>query len=677
MRFGEKNDAFFNQHHTVNPGHGVGVIMPGSHSSIAALLRASRSSGALSLTNRNMSEIPSTIFSTSPEEGEKFWEFVPLSKLDLSFNQLLSLPVQVSQLEGLQILKMRSNALKSISDSLFDGCRLLRVLDLSHNSLSALSPAVGQLEQLTELLLQENNIRVLPPHLEACKLLQVLNLHQNRLMELPSMRLPQLLVLDVGQNELSMVPQQLIQGAPLLETLICCKNRLHVLPDLTILGRLTHLDARENQLTDFPLVPAPSAQPKKATAVSAAGTGGGVLSVVNLGYNNIASISIASLHAILQQQNIAELHLPNNKLKALNAELHQLSRLKVLDVSNNDLSDIPYELGYIETLQLLSLDGNPLRSIRRNLITRAATGDHSGANVTQDLKKFLRSRGDTPTFFVDYGGKGSSKSVITAPTSMTVLDYRVRDIAEGGVLNLAKLSFGREVPVELYDKLFQSHTLQSLTRVDVSGNALERPPSELACVRTLQALTLNNNRLNVGLRLACENAAYTGTSWIPSSLRVIDISSNGLTTEDAEAFLSQAHQLTSVNLSRNVILTIPKSIHCLIGLRELLLAFNQIAHLPLDFNKLPHLEILDVSNNKLRELGVPVVSSYRSCSLRIINFANNDLNDIPYQYGFIETLQSLSLQGNSIKTLRQQIINGPFDTLKQALRNKAPIGYDK
>ena len=88
---GERNEAFFNQHQAGGRGGSGGGVAQGTQS-LNALLRSCHSSGSLSLTNRDLSEIPLLLFSASLDEGEKFWEMVPLQKLDLSFNSICELP---------------------------------------------------------------------------------------------------------------------------------------------------------------------------------------------------------------------------------------------------------------------------------------------------------------------------------------------------------------------------------------------------------------------------------------------------------------------------------------------------------------------------------------------------------------------------------------------------------
>ena len=244
---GNRNEAFFNQHQV--KGSDVVATNAGA---LNSALRACHTSGSLSLTNKNLSDVPLQIFSASLDEGEKFWESVGLCKLDLSFNQISEIPEQIATLEDLSSLKMRSNCLSDIPRVLFEGCTLLRHLDLGQNALSVIDPAVANLEALVELILMENKIKSIPPHLEMCPQLQVLNLQSNQLVVLPELRLPFLREFNVGNNQLTSLPRSL-STYKRLEILVCSRNRIEILPDLRGLSCLTILDSMENRLREFPL----------------------------------------------------------------------------------------------------------------------------------------------------------------------------------------------------------------------------------------------------------------------------------------------------------------------------------------------------------------------------------------------------------------------------------------
>ena len=575
-----------------------------------------------------------------------------LTKLDLSFNSLNELPPQISSLEELATLKLRSNRLRHLEPALFSCCQL-RQLDVGQNQLVELSEAVGDFPLLVELSAPENKLQSLPRSLERCRALQVLHLYDNQLTALPELQLPALLQLNVGKNRLHSLPAS-IAASRSLEVLVCCRNGLSQLPDLSQLSALKLVDAMENRLVELPILPGEGAG---AGARSA-------LSIVNLGFNALTEVPVQLL---VSHPKLAELHFQNNRLGALALGLSALPELKLLDISNNELSEVPHDLGYMEALQSLVIEGNPIRSIRRALVSR------SDANTTSDLKKFLRSRGDEPGASGaggaarGTGGTGGDAGG-GCGSDVDALDFRIRDIAEGGVLALTKLpgleEAGRLLPF-VVERVFASHTLEVLAVIDLSGCQLEAVPVAFRDINTLRELVLASNKLAAGLQ-----AGRCQPDFIPPSLRLLDVSRNGLTAEHAEVLLMHAHRVQCLRIGRNCLTASPRVLEQLQGLRELDLSFNQISNLDLDFHSVPAVEVLDISNNKIDWLGDSLANS--RC-LRVVNLSNNNLTEVPFGFGFVESLQSLQLQGCPIRALRQAVINGPCEQLKQALRNKAPV----
>ena len=82
-------------------------------------------------------------------EDEKFWEIIPLSKIDLSHNKINVIPdlFDTSLCETLQILKIRENVIENLPITLFQ-CIKLKELDIAVNSLSNLPPSIGNLNDL-------------------------------------------------------------------------------------------------------------------------------------------------------------------------------------------------------------------------------------------------------------------------------------------------------------------------------------------------------------------------------------------------------------------------------------------------------------------------------------------------------------------------------------------------
>ncbi|XP_076609611.1 volume-regulated anion channel subunit LRRC8D [Chaetodon auriga] len=134
-----------------------------------------------------------------------------LSCLRLAFNRVLALPASVGVLRGLELLDLSNNQLKSLPPALFTIRRLRRLL-LAGNLLEELPVEVKSLQLLIELDLSRNRVESLPPGLfNSCLELRILNVAHNSLSSLPRgiAALSQLCRLDLRGNSLEELPAEL------------------------------------------------------------------------------------------------------------------------------------------------------------------------------------------------------------------------------------------------------------------------------------------------------------------------------------------------------------------------------------------------------------------------------------------------------------------------------------
>lgn len=177
------------------------------------------SSGALELKYRGWTELPNLasfayclLSLGEPIPGCFSFLFVfshltPNATLDVSFNQLQSLPDEITSLCYLQTLG-KINPTSSLLVDVATNLNPISTSDVSCNKLQALPKSIGSLENLTvlkangnqiavlpssigdlqnlqQLILSENNITALPQELEGCTSLQRLLLQNNDLSRLP------------------------------------------------------------------------------------------------------------------------------------------------------------------------------------------------------------------------------------------------------------------------------------------------------------------------------------------------------------------------------------------------------------------------------------------------------------------------------------------------------------
>lgn len=105
-----------------------------------------------------------------------------LNRLDLSHNQLYTLPENIGLLLQLETLLLRFNKIKILPDSMFHLVKLKK-LDLSHNRLRTIDNNFTSLESLEKLDLSYNKLKMLPLSLGGVKKLKVLIASDNRFCE--------------------------------------------------------------------------------------------------------------------------------------------------------------------------------------------------------------------------------------------------------------------------------------------------------------------------------------------------------------------------------------------------------------------------------------------------------------------------------------------------------------
>jgi len=88
------------------------------------------------------------------------------------------------------------------------------------------------------------------------------------------------------------------------------------------------------------------------------------------------------------------------------------------------------------------------------------------------------------------------------------------------------------------------------------------------------------------------------------------------------------------------------------------------------------LEVVDLGNNKIKE--IPIALVHYLTNLNLLNIQNNDISDrgIPHLLGLHKTLKTLQIDGNPLKSIRRPIIEKGTEGVLKYLRDKFVEGRD-
>jgi leucine-rich repeat protein SHOC2 len=160
---------------------------------------------------------PREQFWQKPDFGQEYTNLAaatssagPVRNLDLYNQGLTAFPPEALQLDKLERLSLRKNALGAIPESI-GALKALYWLDLGQAGLASLPAGIGQLPAVRLLYLNDNQLTALPPEIGGLSKLEYLNLDRNKLTEIPPglCRLPALKWLRLKGNQVKTMPADL------------------------------------------------------------------------------------------------------------------------------------------------------------------------------------------------------------------------------------------------------------------------------------------------------------------------------------------------------------------------------------------------------------------------------------------------------------------------------------
>ena len=127
--------------------------------------------------------------------------------LNLSYNELTSIPSEIGNLHNLQELYLSVNKLTSIPSEIGNLHRL-KAFSLSKNKLTSIPSEIGNLHHLKYLFLNNNNLTSIPSEIGNLHTLKYLFIDNNNLTSIPSEigNLHNLQTLDINDNPIDYIP---------------------------------------------------------------------------------------------------------------------------------------------------------------------------------------------------------------------------------------------------------------------------------------------------------------------------------------------------------------------------------------------------------------------------------------------------------------------------------------
>lgn len=321
------------------------------------------------------------------ELNGKIGDVRSLERLDLSVNDIKTLPASFGQLGNMEALSLRQNLSLNLVDvsKTLGGLPKLSALYLDQCGLASLPVEIGALSGLKVLSLRENVLTSLPATFTSLKNLEELYLGSpnnafrlNVLQNLPLGfgGLSKLRILDLSGNQLASLGSDFAQLTE-LQWLDLSRNQLPGFPQsLTTLAKLRFINLNRNRISEI----APGVS--KLTQLDSFFLDGD--------FFNKADKKIKALpEDICQMKNLKKLTLKDNVIERLPACIDGLSSLVALDLRGNLLTLLPASISRLQNLQILDLKSNDLQGLPADFGSLRLADLNVAMNLNADMSSLI------------------------------------------------------------------------------------------------------------------------------------------------------------------------------------------------------------------------------------------------------------------------------------------------
>ena len=327
--------------------------------------------------------------------------------LDLSFNLLCLVPLQIGNLKKLRSLIMNSNKLTFIPQDLIvslQNCENLTALDFRTNSISIIDDSICALKNLNSLQLGGSGTFAckIPPSIFELENLHTLAIEGFKLINHPPdiSKLKNLKSLSLSQN---------------------CLISFEIESN-----SLENINLRYNQLT-----------PQSISFKNCNN-----LKIIDLSHNRLDRLPDSILNCL----DLEKLFITNNQLISISPYLRRFKKLKTLDITQNHVTYLPPTLGFIP-LETFKFKGNPIGSPDKSTLGQTTSA------LLLDLRKIIDQKSNSNRIRImvvgqENVGKSSMSFALRNGTPSTV------NISTDGIyINPWKLQIGNNnnIDIDIWD----------------------------------------------------------------------------------------------------------------------------------------------------------------------------------------------------------------------------------
>merc|ERR1719233_2172246 len=559
-----------------------------------------------------------------------------LKRLKIDYNRIGALSYDILRsVKGLEELSLAYNIIREIPEGTFKDLKDLKILNLYGNKIAGVNTEtfMGVESNLEYMDLGFNIInditRISYPKL------RYLNLEKNMIRNISNVfnLLTSLQVLNLGENMIDELPAETFRDMTNLLQVNLNKNKVRNLePGVFENAFLTKVNMSGNQLTEI--------QSKSFSNLE-------ILEVVDLSGNQISAIKNGAFDRI---PHLKTLHLQKNRLSSYKGDIYSGmgndTELEYLDLSDNEITYLYPEsfqfhprlkwvnfaknrFAFFPTQFIKSLTELEYLDLERNQIK--SLEDNDFANMLK-LRRLKLSMNEIESI---------SKTAFQNSSQLQYIDISHNNISElksdvfNGILRL-QLDASYNNLTYIPEKLFEKRKVFRLESIDLSYNQFTEIPVDVLQNQyfSLETLKISHNNIKV----------IPSDANILVNVKEMDLSFNPLTTDSINNVLNEPKTVRSLNMAGTGISEVP--VLETPFLLHLNLSHNNIKIINDDIlAKAKLMETLDISHNNLPNLSAGLASTWpKLTSMRHLDISYNPITYIIRgDFKYLTSLESLSM----------------------------------